>query len=63
MKEKKAVRITVSLPTTDHALLEALAESDDVSLSWLARKAIANYLDERKEELQLGLQFQIGASK
>ena len=63
MKEKRVVRITVSVPTNDHAMLEALAEADDVSLSWLARKAIAKYLSERREELQLGLNFQIGVNE
>lgn len=44
-KLRKATRITVSLPDDEHAALTAIAEENDVSLSWLARKAIAEFLD------------------
>jgi predicted DNA-binding ribbon-helix-helix protein len=53
---KKGHRISVSLSDTDHAALSALAEQHDVSLSWLARKAITDLLEHHeKEELQLPL--------
>ena len=53
---KKGQRITVSLQDSDHASLSALAERYDISLSWLTRQAIVEFLDRhRNEELQLPL--------
>jgi len=37
-------RITVSLPDKEHAALAALAQRHDVSLSWLTRKAVVEFL-------------------
>ena len=37
-------RITVGLPDEEHAALTALAERHDVSLSWLTRKAVTEFL-------------------
>ena len=42
---KKRLRITVSLTGSDYTRLAGLAERYDVSLSWLARQAITEYLD------------------
>ena len=39
-----ATRITVSLPDKEHAALAALARKNDVSLSWLTRKAVMEFL-------------------
>lgn len=53
---KKGARITVSLSEEDHIELTALAEQSQVSLSWLARAAISDFLERyRDEELQLPL--------
>lgn len=53
---KKGQRITVSLSDSDHAALSALAERHDVSLSWITRKAITDFLERyENEELQLPL--------
>ena len=38
-------RITVSLPAKEHTALSALAQKHDVSLSWLTRKAITEFLN------------------
>ncbi|KPQ05932.1 MAG: Ribbon-helix-helix protein, copG family [Rhodobacteraceae bacterium HLUCCA12] len=37
-------RITVSLPDKEHAALTMLAQKYDVSLSWLTRKAVMEFL-------------------
>ena len=42
-------RITVGLPDEEHAALTALAERHDVSLSWLTRKAVAEFLARQGE--------------
>lgn len=43
-------RVTVSLPEREHAELAALACKYDVSLSWLMRKAVAEFLVQCGEE-------------
>lgn len=51
-------RITVSLPEREHAELAALARKYDVSLSWLMRKAVTEFLARcGKEETQLALKL------
>ena len=56
---KKDERITVSLAGADYASLSALAERYDVSLSWIVRKAVSEYLEHHANgELQLPLNVQ-----
>ncbi len=49
MKPKKTTRITVSLADDEYASLCGLAEKYDVSLSWLTRKAVVEFLSEYRE--------------
>lgn len=52
----KPTRVTVSLTERDHTELSALGERLDVSLSWLIRKAVTEYLmNHRPDEMQLPL--------
>ena len=44
-----STRITVSLPEKEHAALTALARQHDVSLSWLTRKAVTEFLRQKGE--------------
>lgn len=54
--DHRAQRITVSLSPKDYTELAVLAERCDVSLSWLARQAVADFLEKHaKGELQLPL--------
>lgn len=46
VRSKKSTRITVSLADYEHAGLTALAEKYDVSLSWLTRKAVLEFLQQ-----------------
>lgn len=56
VKAKKGPRITVSLSEADHEALQALASKYDVSLSWLTRHAIADFIERQKDgQLQLPL--------
>ena len=50
--EKKVQRITVSLPEKEYEALFTLAERFDVSLSWLTRRAIADFLEKNKDDKQ-----------
>ncbi|WP_417519891.1 ribbon-helix-helix protein, CopG family [Minwuia sp.] len=59
---KKAQRITVSLHASEHASLCALAERYDVSLSWLTRQAITEFL-ERYENGEFQLPLQLGSGR
>lgn len=55
-----ATRITVSLPDKEHAALAALAQKYDVSLSWLTRKAVIEFLQRYgKDSAQLALDLPI----
>jgi len=58
-KPRTGPRITVSLSSHDHDALSALAERCDVSLSWLTRQAIVEFLESHaKGELQLPLHLE-----
>jgi len=41
----KTVRTTVSLPTDQLQQLQLLADQHDLSLAWLIRQAVSEYLD------------------
>ena len=61
---KKEQRITVSLDGADHARLADLANRYDVSLSWLVRQAVSEYLDRHQSgEVQLPLGLASGRGK
>ncbi len=44
-------RLTVSLTGSDYDTLNALAEKDDVSVSWVVRRAIEEYLRKHQKEI------------
>jgi metal-responsive CopG/Arc/MetJ family transcriptional regulator len=44
LKRQKTVRTTVSLPTDNYRELERLAERKKVSIAWVIREAVDNYL-------------------
>lgn len=57
-KNQKGTRITVSLSEQDHATLSELAGRHDVSISWLTRQALFEFLDKHKDtQTQLPLQI------
>jgi predicted transcriptional regulator len=41
---RKSARITVSLSASQHNFLSRLASKNDVSLSWIMRRAIEEYI-------------------
>lgn len=45
-------RLTVSVTGRDYDALSALAEKDDVSVSWVVRRAIDEYLDNHRDEAE-----------
>jgi len=59
---KKGERIIVSLSGPDHASLAELADRYDVSLSWLVRQAVTEFL-ERSESGEIQLPLQLGPGK
>jgi len=42
----KSIRSSISLPEEDYILLQAIADNNQVSLSWLVRKAVRNFLED-----------------
>lgn len=60
-RQKKGPRITVSLSESDYKELMAMAEQHDVSLSWLARQAITEFLEHHKNtSMQLPMHLTAG---
>lgn len=53
--ERKVARITVSLRPGEHHALSKLAEARDVSLSWVVRKAVEQYIELNLERDQIQL--------
>ena len=49
--KKFGPRLTVSLTGSDYETLNALAEKDDASLSWVMRRAIDEYLRKHRSEI------------
>ena len=45
----KTNRVTVSLDDQTHRVLQAYSERDDVSISWLIRRAVAEMIDQREK--------------
>lgn len=43
-ERRKTARITVSLSQTQHSVLSRLAAKNDVSLSWITRRALQDYI-------------------
>lgn len=54
-EERKVARITVSLKPGEHLALSKLAEARDVSLSWVVRKAVEQYIEFNLEQDQIQL--------
>lgn len=57
-QKKKIARITVSLTQEEYLELEAVANANDVSLSWVTRRAINEYLEKHGQGVELGLPFE-----
>ncbi|MBT6274133.1 MAG: ribbon-helix-helix protein, CopG family [Chromatiales bacterium] len=53
----KTRRITVSLTEDEHGALEGVATREDVSLSWVVRRALQEYLERQAagEQRELAL--------
>lgn len=48
-------RVTISVTGKDYTVLNALAEKDDVSVSWVVRRAIDEYLRNHRREVEPSL--------
>lgn len=59
-KHKKfGPRLTVSLTGKDYDDLSALAEKDEVSVSWVVRRAIDEYLESHRQDAEPVLPLRI----
>ena len=51
-------RISINLPDSEYTELAALAEKHNISMAWIGRKAILDFLERNRENpLQLPLTF------
>jgi len=48
--KKFGPRLTISLTTGDYDALNSLAQKDEVSVSWVVRRAVEEYLRGRRQE-------------
>jgi len=53
--KKGDARITVSIPSSVHQRLMAIAEHSGVSISWVVRYAIDEFLDRNDDSIQMTL--------
>ena len=54
------VRLSVGLDPASHAKLSRLAHRNDVSLAWMIRKAIADFIERQEEDGQVELPLRRG---
>ena len=54
-RRKKTTRLTVSLDDADYAAVNAMASSSDVSLSWVIRQAIHEFVRNHGAQPELPL--------
>jgi predicted transcriptional regulator len=62
-RKKEAVRFTVSLDPQLHARLLRIVGSNDLSLSWAVRRAVAEFVERQDETKQAELPFSQSAAK
>ena len=49
---KFGLRVTVSVTGSDYDTLNALADKDEVSVSWVVRRAIDEYLRRHRKDIE-----------
>ncbi|WP_174626428.1 ribbon-helix-helix domain-containing protein [Candidatus Methylobacter favarea] len=54
-KEKKLVRVTVSVDPDDYASINHLSRSSGFSALWLIRRAMQEFLERRQEEKNINI--------
>jgi predicted transcriptional regulator len=53
----KSVRTSVLLPEAWYSQLQAMAEANDVSTSWIVRQAVIRFLSEKDIQTELPLRI------
>ena len=61
-KSKLATRVTVSVDERDYEQLVALADEHRVSLAWLVRYAVTDFLERYRQD-QLELPLELGGTR
>ena len=60
--KKPAVRLSISLDSADHAELTRLAEQHDLSVAWVVRKAVSEFIARTANQDQPVLPLHRGGS-
>ena len=60
--KKPAVRLTISLNPADHAELSRLASQHDLSVAWMVRKAVSEFVTRNANQQEPVLPLQRGGS-
>lgn len=50
--KKPSIRLSISMNLTDHAELVRIAEARDLSMAWVVRRAIADFVERHREASQ-----------
>lgn len=58
-RKKFGPRLTVSLTESNYDVLAILAEKGDVSVSWVVRRAIEEYLESHRHEVEQELPVRV----
>ena len=62
-RPRKSTRLTVSLDEADYGALSEIASQKDVSLSWIMRQAIRQFIESNKNlEVRKGGKRNVGPS-
>ena len=61
--KKPAVRLSISLDPTDHAELARLAEEHDLSVAWMVRKAVSEFVARNANQDQPVLPLQRSSNR
>jgi hypothetical protein len=58
--KKPTVRLSVSVSATDHAELVRFAEARDLSIAWVVRRAIVDFVEHHRDDSQRELHLPRG---
>ena len=56
IEPKQTVRTSVIVGTDQYKRINAIADANDVSVAWVIRTAISQFLDQHEQQLRLPLQ-------
>ncbi len=59
-EKKKNVRLSVTIAESDHSQLTQMAAENDLSLAWMVRRAVAEFVERNRNASKMDVPFQHG---